>query len=282
MRKGQKFSVKMCLLCATLLISDVVSAADLEPLWEAGAGISVLTLPAYRGSDRINNFVLPIPYLTYHGDILKADRKGVRGEFFDNDRVEITLSASASPPVKSNDLAARNNMPNLQPTVELGPEIDFRLWRNSSNTSVLRLRLPLREAFTVAGSMRDVGVIFSPNLNADFINIPHMHGWAVGLVTGPIFANSRQNDYFYGVAQQYATPTRPAYTAKGGYVGAQFLASISHRFANVWLGGFVRYDTLNGAVVIDSPLVFERHYASAGIAVSWILGRSDSLVITGD
>ena len=265
-------------LLAALCCYSAGSGAEQAPLWEAGIGVAALTLPAYRGADKTHQFVLPLPYFTYRGDIFKADRHGVRGQLFDSDRVDLTVSASASPPTRSDDVAARANMPDLQPTVELGLQTDITLWRSSGNVPFVKLRLPLREAVTIRAPRRDVGTIFSPNLNADFNDVFGQPGWALGVVAGPIFATKRQNAYFYSVAPQYATASRPAYDAKGGYGGMQLLLSLSKRFNNTWVGAYLRQDTLRGAVYADSPLVAQHSYTSAGFAVSWIFGRSDTLV----
>lgn len=276
---------------AHVFLENNAFAAERVPLWEAGAGAAALTLPAYRGSDKMHTFVLPVPYFTYHGEILKADRHGMRGELFDSERVELSISTSASPPTKSDDVDVRENMPDLEPTVEIGPELDITLWdhdwrdsnaHSKSYLSVLKLRLPLRQAFVVDAKPRDIGIIFSPNLNADVRNPFGMTGWNLGFVTGPIFATARQNAYFYDVDAQYATATRPAYTASSGYGGWQFLISLSKRFENMWVGAYIRQDTLQGAVFIDSPLVERRDYTSAGLAISWIFARSNAMVDADD
>lgn len=259
-----------------------IFATEQVPLWEAGAGVAGITLPAYRGSDKMHTFVLPVPYFAYHGEILKADRHGVRGELFDSDRVELSISTSASPPTKSDDVDVRENMPDLEPTVEIGPELDVTLWRGDGDLSFLKLRLPVRQAFVVDDKPRDIGLIFSPNLNADIRHPLGMRDWNLGLVTGPIFANARQNAYFYDVDAQYATATRPAYRSSGGYGGWQFLVSLSKRFDHMWFGAYVRQDTLQGAVFIDSPLVEKHSYTSAGFAISWIFARSNTMVDIDD
>ncbi len=257
-------------------------AGEEKPLWELGLGVAALSFPAYRGSDKVHNFLMPVPYFTYHGNFLKADQHGIRGSLFDSDRVDLTISLSASPPTKSSDVAVRANMPNLKSTVEFGPEVDLTLWRGDNRLRFLKLRLPVREAYTVEHSPKSVGAVFSPNLNADFTNLPGMTGWNLGLVIGPIYATKKQHDYFYGVAPEYATSSRPAFIATGGYGGSQFLASLSKRLNNTWVGAFVRYDSLRGAVFADSPLVARDSFFAAGIAVSWILGESKTHIMVND
>ena len=58
-------------------------------------------------------------------------------------------------------------MPDLKPTVELGPAIDVTLWRAPTAGMKLSLRLPLRFAFTVERSPEYIGWLFSPKLNLD-------------------------------------------------------------------------------------------------------------------
>jgi len=81
----------------------------------------------------------------------------------------------------------------------------------------------------------------------------------------------------YGVDPAYATTVRPVYTARGGYAGSQFISALSKRFPHYWLGGFVKWDTLHGAVFEDSPLVKRKQNFTAGFAVSWIFAESKTL-----
>jgi outer membrane scaffolding protein for murein synthesis (MipA/OmpV family) len=201
---------------------------------------------------------------------------------FDSDKVDLNLSLSASPPMKSDDVAVRTGMPNLKATVEVGPQLEFKLWRSASQDRVLRLRLPMRAAFTAERSPRSVGWVFSPNLNLDVSDVAGFPGWNFGFLAGPIYADKKQHEYFYGVSQQYATVSRPAYAASGGYSGTQFLASVSKRFDQTWFGAFARYDTLSGATFENSPLVAKRSFATVGVAFSWVLGESSTRVALDD
>jgi outer membrane scaffolding protein for murein synthesis (MipA/OmpV family) len=265
-----------------VLLPALAMAGEEKPLWEVGAGVAAFSFPAYRGSDNVHNFLLPVPYFTYHGEFLKADRHGLRGSLFDSDRVDLTLSLSASPPTKSDDVAVRAGMADLKPTAEFGPQVDVTLWRSDDRARFLKLRLPVRAAFSIERAPKDIGWVFSPNLNADITDLPGLPGWNLGLVAGPIYATRKQHDYFYSVAPEQASATRPAYAASGGYSGSQFLASLSRRFDKTWVGAFVRYDSLRSAAFIGSPLVARRNFAAAGIAVSWVIDESKTRVPVND
>jgi len=269
------------LTLAVLLLAGISAGhacAAEKPLWELGIGMSALSFPDYRGSDQSSVYAIPFPYLVYRGTFLKADRDGIRGTFFGSDRIELSVSVGASLPVNSDDNQARQGMPDLHPTVEIGPSLDLNLWRTHDRRTTLDLRLPVRTVVTVADGMHDIGWVFSPRLNLDITDVAGLAGWNMGLLAGPMVGSERNHDYFYSVAPQYATPDRPAFDAKGGYAGSQVLMSMSKRYPKYWLGAFVRWDSLKGAAFDDSPLVKSENYFAAGVGVAWILGESSTRV----
>ena len=251
-------------------------AAEL-PLWEAGAGAAVLDFPDYRGADERHTLVLPVPYLVYRGEFLKADRDSIRGQFYKSDRLDLHMSINGSIPVNSGDNSARRGMPDLDPTLEIGPNLTVTLLR--SDTTHLSLRFPLRAAIaTDLSHARDQGWVFQPQVDVDFYDRFPGPGWNLGLAAGPMFGNKRYHNYFYGVEPQFATPGRPAYDADAGYAGMQWIAALSKRFPSYWVAGFVRADTLSGAVFEESPLLRQKDSFAFGIVASWVFSRSSKLV----
>jgi len=275
---------KTCLpaLAACSLLAGPVMAAEERPLWEVGAGVAAFSFPAYRGSDHTNNFLMPVPHFSYNGDFFKADRQGIRGSFFDSDRLDLTLSMALSAPASSKDVAVRAGMPDLNGTFEIGPEIDVTFWRSENRARFFKLLMPLRTGITLESSPKQIGWVFHPKLNVDITDIPGMPGWNLGTLAGPMFGDKRQHAYYYSVEAQYATAARPAYEAKSGYAGMQYLVALSKRFPKYWIGGFARYDNLSGATFEDSPLVRKKDYVAAGIAITWILGESSTRVMVDD
>jgi outer membrane scaffolding protein for murein synthesis (MipA/OmpV family) len=267
-------------LAGLLLLASAVGPGRCEdlPLCEAGIGIAGISSPSYRGASDVRYYPLPLPYAIYRGRILKADRDGVRGVFVDTEQVKLNTSLTASLPVSGDDYAPRRGMPDLKPTVEVGPSLDLRLWRSPDRRRQLDLRLPLRFGLTVESSPRTIGWAFSPRLNLDLRDPLGLTDWNLGLLAGPIFGSRRYHDYFYSVDPAYATPDRPAYEAEAGYAGLQLIAAVSRRFPSYWVGAFVRYDSLQGAVFEDSPLVQSDHYLAVGLGIAWVLGESSTRV----
>jgi outer membrane scaffolding protein for murein synthesis (MipA/OmpV family) len=211
---------------------------------------------------------------------LKADHDGVRGTLFNQNWLEINLSFNVTTPVRND--RERSGMPDLQSTVELGPSFDLHLFRSNDARVKLDLRMPLRAAATVELAPRVIGWTFTPRLNLDIEDPFGFDGWRLGLLTGPLFANRPYHEYFYSVAPQYATATRPAFQAEGGYAGTQMLAALSKRYPKFWMGAYMRYDTLAGAVFVESPLVQRQSFWTAGFGFAWIIKASSQLVEVPD
>ena len=251
-----------------------------RPLWELGLGVAGLRLPDYNGSDQSSFYALPLPYIVYRGSFLKADRDGARALLFDSQRVKVDVSLAASTPTRSSDNDARAGMPNLKGTFELGPNLNVTLAGSPKQRWKLDLRLPVRGAVSVERSPKFVGTTFSPNLNLDVGGLGG--GWNLGMLTGPVFADRKFHQHYYGVDMTFATANRPAYQARGGYAGWRAVAATSRRFGNMWVGGFVRYDSLRGAAFDDSPLVRRSSAVTFGFGISWILATSSELVAASD
>jgi outer membrane scaffolding protein for murein synthesis (MipA/OmpV family) len=264
--------------CAVLVTSFAPNTLAAErPLWELGVGVGALRLPHYRGSDQSHNFLLPVPYLVYRGDIFKADKDGTRAVLLNTDALDFDISVAISAPTRSRDNDARRGMADLAPTFELGPNLNWTVAR--AGDWKLDLRLPVRGVATLESNPKMVGWTSTPNANLDVANVG---GWNLGLLAGPVINSRRMNGHFYDVAASEAIAGRPAYSAAGGYAGAQFVAALSRRYERSWAGFFFKFDTLHGAQFDASPLVRRRNNIAFGFAMSWVLKTSDQMVTVPD
>lgn len=247
-----------------------------EPLWELGAGVASLQLPHYRGSEQSRFWALPLPYFVYRGQFLRADREGARAVLLERSLIEIDLSVAGSAPARSEGNRAREGMPDLAPTFEVGPNANLTFARGPDWK--VELRAPVRAAFTVQGSSRHIGWTASPYLTAEWVQ----GGWDLGVRAGGLWGDRRFHGYIYDVAPEYATAARPAFRAAGGSAGWQATAGASRRFGSWWVGAFVRADSVRGSAFAASPLVTQPDTWAAGIAVSWVFARSSVLVKVPD
>jgi len=249
------------------------AAAEEEPLWELGAGMGFFTIPDYIGSSEQRYYFFPLPYITYNGDKLTIDRRGAHTDIIETENMMLDISLNAGVPVKSDENAAREGMPDLLATIELGPSLEFTLSKDSIRRREWSLRLPLRAVIaTDLNETETAGWVLNPHLN--FNNKLLWGDWKFGVSAGPMLVTERNADYYYEVDAQYARAGRPAYDAKGGYGGTRFTLALRKRFDKVWVGGFARYDYLTGAVFEDSPLVEQRHALLVGAGISYIFAQS--------
>jgi len=269
---------KIISILGTLMFIVPVASAQELPLWELGIGAGVLHLPYYRGVDQTRIYGIPFPYLVYRGEYLSIDEGGAHGRLFQSDSVKLELSLAGGVPVSSNGDSPRKDMPDLDPTAELGPSLEIRCWQNHDHRRKLWLNLPLRSAISVSiNKVAHQGWTFSPFIEYT-VESPHPGDWKLGLAWGPLYADKSYHDYFYAVDPAYVTTTRPEYSASGGYSGNRVTLTLQRNIGDLWIGAFVRYDDLDNAAFLDSPLVNTRYYLASGLAFTWIFSKSETMV----
>ena len=264
------------------LLTPNCCLAETKPLWELGLGPGAVRFSDYPGSSAYRTYLIPVPYVRYRGKFLRSDRDGVRGIVLTAPRVSLNISLWASVPARSREASPRAGMPNLSSLVDIGPSLDVNLWRSNAHNMHLDLRMPVRVALTVASPPHDVGWVAAPHVNLDIRDVGGAPGWDLGILAGPLYATQRYNRYFYAVTPAYATAQRPVYDVRGGYAGTELTVALSRRFPNLWVGGFLHYQTLSGAVFLDSPLIRSHFDVSAGVGIAWIIRQSERGVETSE
>lgn len=258
--------IALCLIC-----SNSIAAEEIQKKWELGIGIGDITSPDYRGSDEYRNYIAPIPYIIYRGKYIQSDRDGIRGNIFKSDRVEFTFSATATISQRADENKARENMPELGSTVEIGPALNIKLNDGNSSESLV-LQLPIHAVTAVTGSERGLhGLVFAPQL----MYRNNSHSWQFTNRLGISFASQRYHDYYYSVDQEFVTPERSFFNAPGGYSGIFTQAAISRSLdifdKNTKLAFFLRYENINNTAFIDSPLIKTDHVLRGGFAFVWVI-----------
>lgn len=242
-----------------------VSCAYAEPYMEAGIALVGQASADYRGSHHYQPRVLPLPYFLYQGKIIKADRGGVRGEFWANHRFEFNVSVDGSLSGNSDNNALRAAMPKLSNAFEMGPSFNINVSGLNFNEG-WSARFPLRAVFTVGADGVDyIGYLFNPRLT--WRTPKTIYGWTPSFNVGFLLADKTYHRYYYDVAQEFVTDSRPFYQAGGGYSGL-FTRLAFYKRLELWrFGVSFRYDNLSGAVFGDSPLVETKHYGSVSFGL---------------
>ncbi|SDH38371.1 MULTISPECIES: MipA/OmpV family protein [unclassified Duganella] len=256
-----------CLTLAATAQSQEQQPASSLPLWEAGLFGGAASTPAYPGAEDRSTRALVLPMLIYRGKILRADRSGIGARLINTERVELDIGFALSLPARSNDVAARAGMPDLNSLLEFGPRLKVQLAER------MRLELPLRVPVELRNGFARQGLVFEPRLV--FETSDRSGKWHADANIGAVYGNQKLNQYFYEVAPQYVTATRPRYEAGGGLMMTRLGASLSRQLSPDWrIFGFARYDNLSHAANRESPLFRKNSGLSAGIGFTWTAHRS--------
>jgi MipA family protein len=234
------------------------------PLWELGIGAAVYNQPNYPGSDVRSTTGSPFPYLVYRGERLRIDRS-LQGILFETQRLKFDVVAGANPLVKSESSDARQGMPDLDPTVSVGPRLNLMLSAPGLPYNVWG-RLAARAVFSVdtsgwdirqQGWVLDTSVRYQRPLQGEKLRL--------SLEADVAFASQAYAGYYYDVAPAFATPSRPPYTAGSGYAGASLAAGLDGRWRRWRWSIYAAYENLDGTAFADSPLVESKNDFRVGL-----------------
>ena len=258
-------------LLATLLLSifcciPLAQAAD-DYVLEIGAGMALGQLPEYPGSPDDYQFILPLPYIYYRDESLTIDRRAITDQLYTNGDFSLSLSASGSIPVDSDDDSLRAGMPDLGWVAELGPSLEYTLSDELSLAWQIRKATGLND-----GSIENVGWRSNAVLtwqrallsNLKFGELNFNAQLAIN------YGDSRYHQYYYGVDDEYARASRLSYSANSGLSSTSLSAGITWRYQQLWLGMYFKHFNLSLAANRQSPLLIERNQTSFGLAFAWI------------
>lgn len=266
-------SVRSHLAVISLLAGPALAIAQDKtalPLWELGLFGGAVSQQAYPGSDQQVNRALVLPWFIYRGEYLRADRNNLGLRAFKSSEIELDIGVSGAFGSNANDVRARSNMPDLGTLIEFGPRLTWKL--GDAVGGRWRVELPLRGVFDLSDGVAHRGLTFEPELQFDRRTV---NGWNYSTSVSVVFANRKLADTFYGVANRYATATRPAYAAESGLIAWRLSTSASRALGPDWrLFGFARLQTVGGSANRGSPLVRQTTGASIGMGVAYTWKQS--------
>jgi len=245
-------------------------------LWELGLGALAGWQPAYPGADEHLRKLRLLPYGIYRGDVVRVEDGAVGLRAVRTPRTEWGVSGAFSFGGGADQVKARSGMPSIGTLVEAGPQLRVNLGPLDEGADAARrtrLFLPLRMVFDMNDRFSRQGWSFEPRLGHTL-----WQGGDASLSTsaGLLFGDRRLNSLFYGVAPAYATPERPAYTARGGLIALRLGTTWAQRLTPaVRVYAFAGLESVQGAANGASPLVRRRQDLSLGIGATWSLWRSD-------
>jgi outer membrane scaffolding protein for murein synthesis (MipA/OmpV family) len=252
--------------------------ASTKSLWELCLGGGGTYSPDYPAADKSSLHGLALPYLIYRGDFFRMGRDSIaKGVFFENDYTELNVSLAASFNANSSDNNARRGMPDLDYLAEIGPQLKVKIGALYGGRT--ELQLPVRAVFsTDFGRVDQRGWLFNPKLFHERKNIFNSSIDMTGSI-GSSFATKKLHEYFYRVEPRFATATRPAYEADGGYLGSDLTCGLSYGITDrvrVYAGWRLGY--YGGAANEESPLFRQKVNSSLYVGFTWSIYHSNTRV----
>lgn len=246
-----------------------------KPLFEMGVVLGGAFLPDYpaAGQNHLNGAVLP--FVAYRGKILRSDEKGLlRSRLVKTDRFEFDLSLDGAFSSDSDKNDARRGMPDLDWLGEVGPRVQWTIAK-AVHSAKVDIELPVRAVFSTDLSRIEArGYIFEPEIAYQHENFLQQD-LEVKVSVGVAFASEDLMDYFYEVEPRFVVAGRPAFDAKGGYLGAKTQLSLVKALGtrlNLLMAFRAEYH--GGAENSASPLFKEEATFGAGAALVWSLYQS--------
>ncbi|QIE43246.1 MipA/OmpV family protein (plasmid) [Rhodobacteraceae bacterium SC52] len=258
--------------------------ADTDPLWELGIGAFGLIAPDYPASGESSFNGLALPYGIYRGEVIRVDDEdGARVVPFDTPAYEISLSAGAAFGAQSEGRGVREGMPDLDPLLELGPQVIFRgpdfgpASRRGRIDFALQARVVASLDFNT-GSAKYRGMVFEPEVEARWPDA-FGAGTEIRASVGPVFATEALQAYFYEVEPKFARAGRPTYQSQGGYLGTDVVVSLSYDLTPRFTAfGGMSASSHAGAANRSSPLFEQELNGAAFFGIAVILAESQRRV----
>jgi outer membrane protein len=217
--------------------------------------------------------LLALPYVIYRGRFLRAERGSAAIRALKTEDLELDVGVASAFGARSDNVPARNGLPDLGMLVEIGPRLKWKLGAGPAGGR-WQAEFPLRGVFDLSNSLAHKGMAFEPTLRFERRT---QRGSTYHTSVGAVFGDARLAQTFYGVPAVHATPQRPAYTARGGLIAWRLGATISHSITpELRAFTFVRVDTVAGGANRASPLVDRRTGASMGFGFTYTFLQSQA------
>lgn len=253
-----------------------------RPVWEFGIGGGYFSGFDYPASSDNNRRAIALPFFVYRGPQWRFGDGGIRAVAIERPRIKLDLSIGGSLNANSAGNSAREGMPDLDFLFEIGPQLEVSLFDQampSGGRVQLRFSSELRAVLSTDFSgLDDRGVVAEAGLGLTYRNVRNS---GIDLLASlqSTYASERLQDYFYEVAPEFATETRPTFDAEGGYLESGLFTGIGltpHQNLRLFVGLFSGW--FDGARNEDSPLFETTSSTGFAVGLVWTIKKSRRMV----
>ena len=260
-------------LCFFLFFSQSWAYPE-ENYWEYGLGVGGVQFEDYPGADEYTQLALPVPTFQYHGKILHAnDRDGVQAQFYKSEKLILDFSGLGYPPLEAKENQLRRGMKDIDLIGAFGPQMIYKI------NQTIEYSLSLFQGVSLSMDRQALtGPIYQSRFTLHFENQGYDFGQDKTLTR--LFFTSRWAErsfqkVFYEVQGEFATPDRPEYRARSGWM--------SQEVGLLWQMDFGKPSTYVGLAFTDysdsvnrkSPLHASDQAFTFFLGFNYVFGQSD-------
>jgi hypothetical protein len=255
-----------------LIIFSFEAKAKLS-LYEYGLAVGGGYISDYPAADQGRIRTVYFPSFRYRGDLFRSDDKGTRAMFFSSEDLDIDLSFGASFPANSEDNKARKGMNDLNWLAELGPRINYTIFKQNKHS--LELEIPIRLVFeTDFEFTKEQGYRFVPQIDYKYYFTTK---YILNLSFKTVWATEKLNDYFYEVGSSDVTENRERFNSKGGHLSYDTSAFLLYEGEKVFYLGGLRISNYANSVNNESPLYRVNQDTAVFFAINYFFYQSKNL-----
>jgi hypothetical protein len=145
----------LVLICGSSgALAETIEDPTTDALWEMNIAAFGRSGPSYPASEHTQVDFIPLPLPVYRGTFLRVGDdtdSPMRGRVFRTDRIKLDIDFDLVFGSDSDDIAARDGMPDLDLLLEVGPELDLQFVDRGWFAADVFLVLPVRGALSWDG-----------------------------------------------------------------------------------------------------------------------------------
>ena len=263
---------RFLLILSFLPLGASAQEGDSEPLplWDYGVALAYLRFPFYPASEQIKVWYLPVPTFEYRGEILRSTQKeGTRAYFLKSENWSLEVGGSGVVEVKSDETFARQGMPDIPWSLQLGPKA---VYRDGDGTEL------------DFGLYQSIVTDFSRSkTNGSIYQAEISHSWLYPVkksnakTTFSLATWGASQEYFatyFDVKAEDATAQRPRYESRSGFLSYEFSMVQSFKYRKYSYFAYFNAERFELSANRTSPLHRTDQNLSITVGVTYVLGES--------
>jgi len=254
-----------------------------RPKWEVGVGGGFFQGFDYPGSLDSNQRSFGLPFFIYRSKRFRFGGGGLSAVTIERPRFKLDWSVAASLNASTQEGSVRDGLEELDFLFELGPKLVVRAVDTIfADDTQLRIDWSTKLRGVVStdfGSVAGQGFVFESTVAGQLRNFFGQRRVALFGALGTRAGTEQLNDYFYEVAEEFVTPTRAAFDARGGLIDITAAVGVGLRLpyrVRVFVAASTGF--FAASANRDSPLHEAVSTTSLALGLVWTIWQSKERV----